>query len=66
MSIPKAAALLGLGYEAVRSISVDDHFRMIPEELERAIAADLADGKRPLAVVASAGTIATGSIDPFE
>jgi len=66
MSIAKAAALLGLGYDAVRLIPVDDDFRMRTDELRRAIEADQAADKVPIAVVASAGTTATGSVDPME
>jgi glutamate/tyrosine decarboxylase-like PLP-dependent enzyme len=65
MSNTKAAALLGLGHRAVRLISVDDGFRMRTEDLRNAIQSDLARGGRPIAVVASAGTTATGSIDPL-
>jgi aromatic-L-amino-acid/L-tryptophan decarboxylase len=65
MSNAKAAALLGLGHNAVRLIAVDDAFRMRTEGLRDAIAADLDSGKIPIAVVASAGTTATGSIDPL-
>jgi aromatic-L-amino-acid decarboxylase len=65
MSIPKAAALLGLGHDAVRLIAVDEAFRMLTEDLRSAILLDLRNGKVPVAVVASAGTTATGSIDPL-
>jgi glutamate/tyrosine decarboxylase-like PLP-dependent enzyme len=65
MSIPKAAALLGLGHDAVRLIEVDEAFRMRTEELRHAITQDLQNGKLPIAVVASVGTTATGSIDPL-
>ena len=65
MSIAKAAALLGLGYDAVRLIPVDKAFRMRIDDLRRAITSDLDAGKIPIAVVASAGTTATGSIDPL-
>ncbi len=65
MSIPKAAALLGLGHDGVRLIAVDEAFQMQTEELRRAILLDLRNGKVPIAVVASAGTTATGSIDPL-
>jgi glutamate/tyrosine decarboxylase-like PLP-dependent enzyme len=65
MSIAKAAALLGLGHQAVRLIPVDEAFRMRTDDLGRAIGQDVQDGKRPIAVVASAGTTATGSIDPM-
>ena len=66
MSIPKAVALLGLGHHAVRYIPVDEHFRMKTGELERAIAEDRAAGKRGIAVVGSAGTVNTGSIDVLD
>jgi aromatic-L-amino-acid/L-tryptophan decarboxylase len=65
MSIPKAVALLGLGHDAVRLIAVDDAFRMRAEDLRHAITKDLKNGELPIAVVASAGTTATGSIDPL-
>jgi aromatic-L-amino-acid/L-tryptophan decarboxylase len=65
MSISKAAALLGLGYDGVRPIPVDEAFRMRTGELRRAIRSDLEAGKIPIAVVANAGTTATGSIDPI-
>jgi aromatic-L-amino-acid/L-tryptophan decarboxylase len=65
MSISKAAALLGLGYDSARLIAVDDQFRMRTTELRDAIERDLAQGAKPIAVVASAGTTATGSIDPL-
>ena len=65
MSISKAAALLGLGHEAVRLIAVDEAFRMKAGDLRETIARDLEDGKVPIAVVASAGTTAIGSIDPL-
>ena len=65
MSNAKAAALLGLGHKAVRLIPVDDEFRMRTQDLRSAIESDLAGGGKPIAVVASAGTTATGSIDPL-
>jgi glutamate/tyrosine decarboxylase-like PLP-dependent enzyme len=64
-STPKAAALLGLGHDAVRLIAVDEAFRMRTEGLRQAIREDIRNGKLPIAVVASAGTTATGSIDPL-
>ncbi|HET7753807.1 MAG TPA: pyridoxal-dependent decarboxylase [Anaeromyxobacteraceae bacterium] len=65
MSIGKAVALLGLGRENLRLVPTDADFRMRVDELERAIARDRADGLVPIAVVASAGTVATGAIDPL-
>jgi aromatic-L-amino-acid decarboxylase len=66
MSIPKAMALLGLGRDHVRLIPVDASYRMIPEELERAIIEDHGAGRRQVAVVATAGTVNTGAVDPLE
>jgi len=65
MSIAKSVALLGIGRKNLRLIATDESFRMIPEELEAAIQADKAAGRTPIVVVASAGTVATGSIDPL-
>jgi glutamate/tyrosine decarboxylase-like PLP-dependent enzyme len=65
MSIPKALALLGLGRRNLRLIPTDAEWRMRPEALERAIAEDLSAGRRPLAVVATAGTVNTGAVDPL-
>jgi len=65
MSIPKSIALLGIGRKNLRLISTDDNFRMVPAELEQAIQRDKAEGKVPIAVVASAGTVNTGTIDPL-
>lgn len=65
MSIPKAVAMLGIGRENLRYVSCDDAYRMLPSELNRVIAADKAQGRKPIAIVASAGTVNTGSIDPL-
>ncbi len=65
MSIPKSVALLGIGRDNMRLIPVDASFRMIPEELERQISQDRAAGRTPVAIVACAGTVNTGSIDPL-
>src|SRR5579864_5720747 len=65
MSIPKAVALLGIGRENLRLLATDESFRMIPEELDRAMRRDMEAGKTPIAVVATAGTVNTGAIDPL-
>ena len=65
MSIPKAIALLGIGRENLRLIPTDDFFRMIAAELENTISEDEKAGKIPIAIVASAGTVNTGAIDPL-
>jgi aromatic-L-amino-acid decarboxylase len=65
MSIPKAVALLGIGRENLRLIPVDDSFRMLPDRLEESMRRDKNLGITPIAVVANAGTVNTGAIDPF-
>jgi aromatic-L-amino-acid/L-tryptophan decarboxylase len=64
-TIAEAADLLGLGERAARAIPTDGHFRMRIDALENAIADDLAVGLVPFAVAATAGTTATGAIDPL-
>lgn len=61
----KAIELLGLGSANIRMIGSDQVGRMDPESLDRAIRADLAGGCAPMAVIASAGTVNAGAIDPL-
>src|SRR2546425_1351171 len=65
MSVPKSVALLGIGRENLRLIPTEDNFRLIPSKLDLAIQRDKAAGKTPIAVIASAGTVNTGAIDPL-
>ena len=62
----KAIELLGIGNENLRTIERDADLRMIPSALAAAIDKDLAQGNIPIAVVASAGTVNTGAIDPID
>lgn len=62
----KAADLFGLGTDAIRWIPSDFDQHMDVEKLEQQIKADLELGFTPLLVAASAGTVATGAIDPIE
>ena len=64
--IRKAVELLGIGSNQLRLIPTDSNFRMDVAALEAAITDDLANGHRPIAVAASAGTVNTGAIDPLE
>jgi aromatic-L-amino-acid/L-tryptophan decarboxylase len=66
MSIPKAMALLGLGRRNLHPVPADDAFRLDVQALDAAIETDLAAGGTPMAVVATAGTVNTGAIDPLE
>ena len=64
-SVRKAAALLGIGRQNVRHVAVDDRFKMRVEDLIAKIGADLEAGYIPFCVVANAGTVNTGAIDPL-
>jgi aromatic-L-amino-acid decarboxylase len=64
-SIEKAALLAGFGRNHVRSVAVDERYAMRPEALAAAIAADLALGLVPCAVVATTGTTTTTAMDPL-
>lgn len=66
MSIPKAVALLGIGREHLRQIACDDEFRMRTDLLRQFMHRDVQSGLTPIAIVGSAGTVTTGSIDPLK
>src|SRR5690349_8297568 len=65
MSIPKAANILGIDRDHLRTVASDDGQRIGVDELVTRIKKDLKDGLRPFCVVASAGTTNTGAIDPL-
>ncbi len=63
--LQKAADLFGLGTEAIRWIETDESFRMDADALRRRIGEDRSAGRVPFLVVATAGTVATGAVDPL-
>lgn len=65
MSIAKSVALVGIGQDNLRLIATNESLQMMPQELDRAMRRDLDCGKTPIAVVATAGTVNTGAIDPL-
>jgi glutamate/tyrosine decarboxylase-like PLP-dependent enzyme len=62
----KAIELLGIGNESLTTVAHDSSLRMVPEALDKAIREDRERGCTPVAVIASAGTVNTGAIDPLE
>ena len=64
-SVVKSARLAGVMPDRIRSIPVDDVFRMRVDALEDAIRRDKAAGLVPFLVVSSAGTTNTGAVDPL-
>ena len=63
-SVEKAALLAGFGRDNLRFIEHDEQFAMRADALEAAIAADVAAGRRPCAIVATTGTTTTTALDP--
>lgn len=63
--VTKSARLAGIHPDRVRTVPTDDRWRIRPEALAVAIAADRAAGLRPFLVVSSAGTTNTGAVDPL-
>lgn len=63
--VQKAVELLGLGSECIRWIGVDQDFRLSLEGLRQAIQKDRQQGWHPFCVVANAGSVHTGAIDPL-
>ena len=64
-SVEKAALMAGFGRENLRLVPVDERWAIRPDELDRMIAADVADGRIPCAIVATTGTTTTTAIDPI-
>lgn len=65
MSIAKAADILGFGRDHVRAVKTDEQQRIDAVDLRARIETDLKEGFRPFCVVASAGTVNTGVVDPL-
>jgi L-2,4-diaminobutyrate decarboxylase len=62
-TVEKSASQLGLGTNSVARVEVDEHFRMKPDALRNSLQALRAQGLLPFAVVATAGTTDSGSVD---
>jgi glutamate/tyrosine decarboxylase-like PLP-dependent enzyme len=65
-SVNKALRIAGLGECVLRTIRLDERFRMDVEDLDKRITEDREAGLRPWLVVASAGTTDTGAVDPLD
>lgn len=64
-SVDKAVITLGMGRANCVRIPSDERFRMRADLLDAQIAADIAAGMRPLAVVATLGTTSSTAVDPL-
>jgi glutamate/tyrosine decarboxylase-like PLP-dependent enzyme len=63
--LQKAADQFGLGTDTIRHIPTDRQQAMVAAALEAQIAADRRDGDLPFLVVATAGSVGTGAVDPL-
>ncbi|GAA0631687.1 aminotransferase class I/II-fold pyridoxal phosphate-dependent enzyme [Sphingomonas ursincola] len=64
-SLAKALRTLGFGNDQLRLVPIDDSLRMNVQALAEMVRSDRINGLRPLAVIATAGTTSTGTVDPL-
>lgn len=63
--LEEAVDIMGFGESAITRVETDELLRMDTTHLSACIARDRQAGHVPLVVVASAGTVSTGAIDPI-
>ena len=64
--VVKAIKFAGLQEATLRTIPMDDRFRMKADALEQQIQSDKNEGLMPLTIFASAGTTDLGAVDPLD
>jgi glutamate/tyrosine decarboxylase-like PLP-dependent enzyme len=64
--VQKAVEILGLGSESIRWIGIDADFRVSLDGLRQAIRDDPQQGWHPFCIVANAGSVHAGAIDPLD
>ncbi|MBL7112856.1 MAG: pyridoxal-dependent decarboxylase [Bacteroidales bacterium] len=65
-SVLRAARIAGLGFDAVKKVSLDHSLRMDPIDLAHQIEKDISSGNHPFMVIATAGATGTGVIDELK
>jgi glutamate/tyrosine decarboxylase-like PLP-dependent enzyme len=63
--IQKAADIFGFGINNIRWIDLNEHQQMETHHLSQQIILDKEKGMLPIAVIGTAGSVGTGSIDPL-
>ena len=61
----RALDVLGFAPEQLRRLPAGAAFRLAPAAVHEAVMADVAAGRRPFCVVATAGTTSSGAVDPL-
>ncbi|HET7921592.1 MAG TPA: aminotransferase class V-fold PLP-dependent enzyme, partial [Gammaproteobacteria bacterium] len=64
-SVQRAVELMGLGTESLVLIAVDEDYRLDMAALRAQVASDKRAGMLPFCIVANAGTVNTGAVDPL-
>jgi glutamate/tyrosine decarboxylase-like PLP-dependent enzyme len=64
-SIDRALKILGYRNSQIRRLETDESLRLDLDQLQNAIRADIAGGRKPHLIVANAGTTNTGAVDPL-
>ena len=65
-SVVKSAMIMGIGINNVIKVKCNHKYQMCPQDLQDKIKFHLAQAHVPIAIVATAGTTVTGSIDPLQ
>ena len=65
-SMQKAAMMMGLGADSAIALRTNANSQVEPTDLKNKLAQAQTNGQSPFAIVATAGTTVTGSIDPIE
>ncbi|MEE8119670.1 MAG: aminotransferase class V-fold PLP-dependent enzyme [Gammaproteobacteria bacterium] len=64
-SVQKAVEIMGMGADGLRHLPVNSDYQIDVDALHTQIHRDLNDGLKPIAIVASAGAVNTGALDPL-
>ena len=64
--IDKAMQVIGIGYNQLRKIPVNEAFQIDIEKLLKSIQEDKTNGYQPFCIVGNAGTVNTGAIDDLD
>ncbi|MFI7940059.1 pyridoxal-dependent decarboxylase, partial [Acinetobacter baumannii] len=65
-SVQKNMAMMGMGFQSVVTVPVNENAQMDVDALEKTMAHLQAEGKVVACVVATAGTTDAGAIDPLK